>query len=287
MQVRLAVVLLLALFAAGSPARAQVKVLKGIIKDIHSDERIPFASVHFLKAGSGKLADSSGAFIFRFDNWQPDTLEITYVGYQDYRFVIDPAQIKSDTINLFVNMERGKYAAEVIVKRKIDRGLLMWRRIVKRKPFNDRYRFNNFSYELYNKLELDLKNLNKERLGEVRLLRPFKFILENVDTTEGAPYLPVFLTESISNYYYQKSPLKRREVFTASKTLGVNNESVSKLLGGMDQNVNFYSNFIPVFDKQFVSPISDNGDNYYNYKLTDTQYIGGRRYIHFVFTPRR
>ena len=287
MQVRLAVVLFVALFAAGLPAGAQVKVLKGIIKDIHSDERIPFASVHFLKAGSGKLADSSGAFLFRFDKWQQDTLEITYVGYQDYKFVIDPAQIKGDTINLTVNMERGKYAAEVIVKRKIDRGLLMWRRIVKRKPFNDRYRFNNFSYELYNKLELDLKNLNKERLGEVKLLRPFKFLLENVDTTEGAPYLPVFLTESISNYYYQKSPLKRREVFTASKTMGVNNESVSKLLGGMDQNVNFYSNFIPVFDKQFVSPISDNGDNYYNYKLTDTQYIGGRRYIHFVFTPRR
>jgi hypothetical protein len=49
--------------------------------------------------------------------------------------------------------------------------------------------------------------------------------------------------------------LKRREVFKGSKTLGVNNESVSKLLGGMEQNVNFYSNFIPVFDKLFVSPI--------------------------------
>lgn len=287
MQLRLAVVLSLALFAAGSPAMAQVKVLKGYIKDIHSDERIPFASIRFITAGNGRLADSSGAFTFRFEKWPQDTLEITYVGYQDYKFFIDPNKLTSDTLNLVVNMERGKYAAEVVVKRKIDRGLLMWRRIVRRKPFNDRYRFSNFSYELYNKLELDLKNINKDRLEDVKLLRPFKFILNNVDTTEGAPYLPVYLTESISDYYYQKSPLKRREVFKGSKTMGVNNESVSKLLGGMDQNVNFYSNFIPVFDKLFVSPISDNGDNYYNYKLTDTQYIGGRRYIHFVFTPRR
>lgn len=279
--------MLLALFIAARPAQAQVRILKGIIKDIHSDERIPFASIRFLKSGSGRLADSSGAFSFRFDRWPQDTLEITYVGYQDYKILIDPSRITGDTLNLIVNMERGKYAAEVVVKRKIDRGLLMWRRIVRRKPFNDRYRFSNFSYELYNKLELDLKNLNKEKLAEVKLLRPFKFILNNVDTTEGAPYLPVYLTESISDYYYQKSPLKRREVFKASKTMGVNNESVSKLLGGMDQNVNFYANFIPVFDKLFVSPISDNGDAYYNYKLTDTQYIGGRRYIHFVFTPRR
>lgn len=285
MQVRLAVVLTLAMFAAVPPAISQVKVLKGIVKDVHSDERIPFASLKFLKAGTGKLADSAGAFIFRFDKWPQDTLSVTYVGYQDFNIPL--AAHKGDTLTVMVNMERGKYAAEVVVKRKIDRGLLMWKRIVRRKPYNDRYRFANFSYELYNKLELDLKNLNKERLGEMKLLRPFKFILNNVDTTEDAPFLPVYLTESISDYYYQKSPLKRREVFRGSKTMGVDNESVSKLLGGMDQNVNFYANFIPVFDKLFVSPISDNGDAYYNYKVTDTQYVGGRRLIHFIFTPRR
>ncbi|HEY0678560.1 MAG TPA: DUF5686 family protein [Chitinophagaceae bacterium] len=286
-QVRLAVALTLAIFAFVSSGLSQTRILKGIIKDIHSDERIPFASMKFIKGGTGKLADSSGAFIFRFDKWPTDTLEVTYVGYQDYKIALDPALIKGDTLYVSVNMERGKYATEVIVKRKIDRGLLMWKRIVRKKPRNDRYRFANFSYELYNKLELDLKNLNKDRLGEMKLLRPFKFILNNVDTTEGAPYLPVFLTESISHYYYQKSPLKRREVFGGSNTKGVDNESVSKLLGGMDQNVNFYSNFIPVFDKLFVSPISDNGDAYYNYKVTDTQYVGGRRLIHFIFTPRR
>ena len=266
---------------------AQSKILKGIIKDQHSDERIPFASINFKKSGAGKLADSSGAFIFRFERFPSDTLEITYVGYRDYKVFINPELAKHDTINLVISMERGKYAAEVIVKRKIDRGLLMWKRIVKHKPENDRYRFNNFSYELYNKLELDLKNVNKEKLGEMKLLRPFKFLLDNVDTTEGISFLPVYLTEAISDYYYQKSPVKRREVFKGSKTMGVNNESVSKLLGGMEQNVNFYSNFIPVFDKLFVSPISDNGDAYYNYKVTDTQYVGGRRIIHFFFTPRR
>ena len=60
-----------------------------------------------------------------------------------------------------------------------------------------------------------------------------------------------------------------------------------KLLGGMDQNVNVYNNFIPVFDKQFVSPISDNGDNYYNYRVVDTQFIGKNRFYHLVFTPKR
>ena len=69
--------------------------------------------------------------------------------------------------------------------------------------------------------------------------------------------------------------------------MGVNNESVAKFLGGMDQNVNFYSNFIPVFDKEFVSPISDNGDAYYRYKVLDSQFVDGRRLIHLQFTPKR
>jgi hypothetical protein len=269
---------------------AQQKILRGVIKDVHSEEKIPFASVKLLKSGSGGLSDSSGSFTFRYDEWPTDTIEVTYVGYQDYRLVIDSAVLareRNGIIDITIFLERGKYATEVVVKRKIDRGLLMWRRIVRKKPFNDRYRFANFSYELYNKLELDLKNVNKDRLKEIRLMRPFKFIFDNIDTSEGAPILPVYLTESLSDYFFQKNPVRRREIIKASKTIGVNNESVSKLLGGMDQNINFYSNFIPVFDKQFISPISDNGDSYYKYKVADSQFVGGRRLIHLIFTPKR
>jgi len=42
-----------------------------------------------------------------------------------------------------------------------------------------------------------------------------------------------------------------------------------------------------VFDKKFVSPISDNGDDYYRYKVVDTQYVNSRRLFHLIFTPKR
>ncbi|MFN2438137.1 MAG: DUF5686 family protein [Chitinophagaceae bacterium] len=266
-----------------SPAQ---KIIKGTVKDQHSGEPVPFASVYFIKASNGKLADSAGHFSFQFTNWPQDTLVVTNVGFKDYKIFVDAGNIQGDTLNLLIQMEPGKFNTGVVVKAKTNRGLLMWRRIVKNKPLNDRYRFANFSYELYNKLELDFKNVNKEKLGQMKLIKPFSFILENIDTT-GVPYLPVYLTESISNYYYQKSPLRRREVFQATKTLGIENESVSKFLGGMDQVINIYSNFIHVFDKLFVSPINDNGDAYYNYKVADTQFVAGKRMIHFLFTPRR
>jgi hypothetical protein len=270
---------------------SQSKIFRGTIRDAHSDERIPFASMQFKRSSSGRLSDSSGSFIFRFQDWPVDTLIVTYVGYQDFLLVLDSSfysKVKQDVIDMNILLERGKYTSEVVVKRKVDRGLLMWRRIVRRKPYNDRYRFNNFSYELYNKLEIDVKNIKKEKWSKLPVIKQFNFVLNNIDTTEeGTPFLPVYLTEAISNYYYQKSPRRRREVFRGSKTIGVSNESAIQFLGGMDANINFYSNFIPVFDKQYVSPLSDNGDFYYRYRVLDSQFVNGRRLIHMMFTPKR
>ena len=275
-----------------SPALfSQNKVLTGYIKDAQSDERIPFASIQFAKSGIGKLSGADGSFVFNLAEWpEGDTLQVSYVGYDTYSVFIGNETLTraaGDTLRLVIGMDRGIYSDAVIVKRKVDWGLILWRKIVRKKPENDRYRFNNYSYELYNKLELDINKLNFDKLKDWGILKPFKFIIEeNLDTTEGKPFLPVYLTETISDYYTQKSPFKTREIIKGSKTMGLENESVSRLLGGTDQNVNVYSNFIPVFDKQFVSPLSDNGDAYYRYRIADTQYVDSRRMIHLIFTPK-
>ena len=68
-------------------------------------------------------------------------------------------------------MERGTFNEGVKVKTKVNKGLLLWRKIVQNKPRNDRYRFDNFSYELYNKLELDVKNFNFEKIAKFKPLQ--------------------------------------------------------------------------------------------------------------------
>lgn len=272
----------------GILSSAQTKVISGIIKDSHSDEPIPFASVVLKKSGFGKLSDSAGGFTFYLsETLITDSLLVTYVGYRPLTLPIP--QLQGDSIFLLINLERGGDGKEVVVKSKFSRGWILWRKVVKQKPFNDRYRFDNFGYELYNKLEVDLNKLNKEKFKNIRPLRPFGFIIDQTidSTSEEKPFLPVFLTETISDYYFQKDPLKRREEIKASRTSGLKNESVQKLLGGMDQNINVYNNYIPIFDKRFISPISDNGDAFYGYRLIDTQYVGGKRFFHLVFTPKR
>jgi hypothetical protein len=84
------------------------------------------------KSGYGKLSDSAGGFTFRFEQWPRDTLEISYVGYQTYSLPIDDSLLKraaGDTIFVYINLLRGKYINEVVVSRKVDFGLLLWRKI--------------------------------------------------------------------------------------------------------------------------------------------------------------
>ncbi|MEI9811026.1 MAG: DUF5686 family protein [Bacteroidota bacterium] len=264
---------------------AQQKMISGVVKDSHSEEGVAFASVKFRNTTTGRLTDSSGSFFFSLKEWPSDTLEITCVGYQPYFLVIDKSR---DSATILINMERGTFNEGVKVKVKVNKGLLLWRKIVQHKPANNPYRFDNFSYELYNKLELDIKNINFHRLAKFKPFRPAgELIKQNIDSSETGKYLPTYLTEAISDYYFQKKPLKRREVIKAANTNGIKNESMIKFLGGMDQVVNVYNNFIPIFDKQFVSPASDNGDLYYNYTVIDTQTMGSSRFYHLVFTPRR
>src|SRR6185503_5519981 len=87
-------------------ANAQRKTITGIVQDANSEEPIPFASISFRNTTIGKLSDSSGHFSFNLDKWPSDTLEITNVGYQPYRYIID---LKKDVLEISINLERGTY----------------------------------------------------------------------------------------------------------------------------------------------------------------------------------
>ncbi len=267
-------------------AIAQIKRITGTVKDRQSDEPIPFASVLLRKSGEGVLTDSSGKFLLLPERWSAnDTLQILSVGYKPVLVVLP---IKLDSFSISIKMEVLPPAVEAIVKSKYSRALWFWKKIISKKPINDRTRWDNYAYEVYNKLELDLDNINKQKLGQNKLLKPLNFVLAFVDSTsEDKPFLPVYLTETLSDYFYQKDPRKAYEILKAAKVDGIDNESMVKQLGGMYQNVNVYNNFIPVFDKLFISPFNDNADKYYHFKLLDTQYLSRKRLVHLRFTPKQ
>jgi hypothetical protein len=267
------------------PISAQYKI-SGIVKDAHTQEVIPFATLQFVGTNTGMVTDADGAYVFDLAAIPADSLLVRVMGYQRTVLFVN-RNLKEQTINFEIS--RGDVSLKQYeVKANVNFALILLRHIIRRKPENNYDRLSSYKYEIYNKLELDIKNLNTVKLSRNRFTKPFSFILKNIDsTTEKQPFLPVFLTESISDYYFQRNPKKTKEVIKASRTSGLDNESVTKFLGGMYQNINVYDNYIPVFDKSFVSPISSSGTVFYNYRITDTQYVNNHRFIKMNFEPRR
>ena len=265
------------------PLLPKAQIVNGVVLDGHTREPIAFASVYFSKAGNGMLTDSLGRFAVTLSTDSTDSLIVSYVGYETGRL---PVLSIPAGKTLLVEMERGIKTGEVVIRAKVNKGLFLWKKIMSKKKMYNRYNFSNFAYESYNKLEVDLKNFNAEKAKKNFLLKPFSFVFDNIDSTsENEPFLPAYLVETLSDYAYQRSPKRFRETIKATQTKGFKNESITRLLGVMDQNVNVYSNFVNIMDKDFISPFNDNADVYYNFNVADTQIVTGSKIFLFTFRP--
>lgn len=258
----------------------------GKVTDGATGEGIPFATVFFPGTGAGTAADLDGNFVLKFENLPSDTLRIEAVGYKGVRKLLNKSK---KAYNYIIEMDRAVMALdEVTVRAGEDPAVLLMRKIIERKPYNDPDKVENYSYEAYNRLEADLQRLTKDQFEKIPLLKSYSFIYNNLDTvSESKPYLPLYLTETLSDYYFRRKPKKTREIIKASMVKGVNNENVSKFLGTFHQNLNVYKSYVPVFDKKFVSPISDEGLLFYKYRIKDTQVAYGHNIILVQYTPKR
>ncbi|MEC5142412.1 Carboxypeptidase-like protein [Chitinophaga sp. 180180018-2] len=257
--------------------------ITGKVVNKFTEEPLPFATVYWKAADFGVMTDSAGSFTIKKSFRPADTLVVRYVGYVPKHIPLQHAMAADLVIPLEATVNIG-----VEVKAKLDRGLVWWRQIVAHKQANEPGHYESYYADLYNKLEIDIANINRKRFEHSRILKPYSFITRQMDTTsEQTPFLPVFLSESVSDYYIAGAPPKVREEIRALNTSGIKNESVMEYLGGINQKVNTYNNYMYIFGREFVSPVSSTGDRYYNYKGLDTITRNGQEYYHLAFTPKR
>jgi hypothetical protein len=134
---------------------------------------------------------------------------------------------------------------------------ILLRKIIARKKYHNKDRLDYYEYEVYNKAQFDINNFD-EKFKERKIFKTFDFIFDNVDTSDvnGKVYLPVFITESVSDYTFRKNPKTTKENIRATKISGIEDQSISQFMGDMYQNINVYDNFVSVFGKGFHKPRS-------------------------------
>ena len=276
--------LLLFLLLSGSISNAQETRITGKVTDVLTNEPIPFAGVVFKGTTSGVNTDMDGKFVL-ISTSPSDSIICTTIGYTAVKMRVKKGQ--TQVINIV--LKASKYELqEVVINAGENPANIIVRNIIKHKDDNDPNKLETYQYEVYNKLEFDLTNIT-EKFKNRKLLKPFKFIWDDIDSVEtnSKPFLPFFISESMSDVYYKNNPQNKKEIIKASKVSGLENASVTQFLGDMYQRVNIYSNFIELFGKGFISPISDLGLVYYHYYLLDSAYLGNQWCYKLKFKPRR
>ncbi|MEX0968384.1 MAG: DUF5686 family protein [Bacteroidia bacterium] len=130
-------------------------------------------------------------------------------------------------------------------------------------------------------------------LQKESLLKPFSKILQRLskakqDTSER--FIPVFNFKNHSSYYYRKDPrLKKEEVHSYYvEDHGIfNKEFLGQVTGKTFMDFNFYNDYLDMFDRLFLSPLSEKALKHYNYAFIETVREKGRSYYVIYFTPKR
>jgi hypothetical protein len=274
----------LLMFFAYFTTFGQQTVVFGRITEKSTGLPLELAKIRYINSKIAGIPDSLGNF--RIETYYAtDSIRISAPEMKTVTFAI-----KKD-VSQEINVQMVDFVQEmdVVVIRPSDEPLstIIHKRMVANKRINNREKLDAYSYEIYNRLQLDLNNIG-DKFGKNKLIKSLDVVMQYLDSTEdGVTFLPAMLTESISQYDYQKNPKKKREVVSASRIAGVDNAQFGQFLGEMYLDINMYDNYIPFFGKSFISPASSQARNFYKFVLVDSMVIDNRFCYQLSFKPKR
>jgi len=258
--------------------------IMGIVRDAQTGDTLPFVSVYFKNTQIGTTSGFDGRFAIE-SRKATDTIVASYIGFTTSYIPIQRNRFQ--TLDIRLQPERYELSG-VIIRPGENPAEVLLRKIIDNKPQNDPDKVEAFHCQAYTKMQFDVNNLS-DKFTNRRILEPFKFVFDQIDTSvvNGKVYLPVMISEAFSDLYFRKTPQERKEIIKASQISGVENPTMSQFVGNMAQDIKVYDNFISIFQKNFVSPISNIGLLYYKYYLIDSTFIDNNWCYNVMFKPRR
>lgn len=276
----------LLLFILPAVALGQTAV-KGKVTDAHSGDPIPFANIIFKGTTHGTTTDFDGNFNVRTTS-SADSLVVSYMGYSTRTKKIQPGV--SQTVN-FQLEEVATSLQEVVFEAGENPAFVILRNVVRNKSENDKRKLTAYECDTYTKVEVDVDNMS-DKFRQRKIVKKITQVLDSVEQIageDGKPILPIFISESVSKFYYRTDPQLRFENIVKSKINGIGIQDgtlVTQFVGSSFQEYNFYQNWLNIVTKEFVSPLADGWRLYYNYDLTDSLYVGNHFCYRLDFSPK-
>ncbi|MDI9876168.1 DUF5686 and carboxypeptidase-like regulatory domain-containing protein [Flectobacillus rivi] len=270
-------------------------IIKGKISENKTNEAIPFVNVTILGTSQGVQSDVNGNFTITVKEYGSGKVQFSSVGYKN-----EVKSFKKDitqTISIRLTSTT-QNLSEVVVKGKKDKyrnkdnpAVALIRKVIDHKDDNRKEGLDYYQYEKYEKLQLDLSNID-DAYKNKKIFKNFQFIFDNLDTAKltGKVSLPLYLKETVSDVYFRKSPREEKSYIKGEKKVGLeqflDNNGMGAYLNRMYEDVNIYDNNISLLSQQFISPISPLSPTFYRFVILDTLQHDGVKCINLGFSPR-
>lgn len=279
-------ILLLAFLAVVlcNSAIAQVTRIRGTVVDAETGEAMPFVNVVLKNTSIGTITGVDGEFFIE-TRTKTDSLIVSYLGYVRYSRAVQNGSYQEVAVKL---QPENVQLDEIVVHPGENPAFRILRNINNNRKRNNPVRQEKYKYEVYNKMEVDINNVTED-YKQKKVFKQFQFIFDYIDTSAitGKTFLPVFISETVSDYSFQKSPKHEKEVIKANRISGMEDDLVSEFTGKMYLDFNLYDNFVPILGHDMVSPIANVGQLYYKYYLIDSAYRDGHWCYQISFKPKR
>lgn len=263
---------------------AQQTKVRGTVWDAVNSQPLPFVKVQFQNSKIGTLTDTLGRFFIE-TYYATDSLVFSAVGYNTYSFKVVKDQEQEITVRMSNRMNEME-EVKIIPPDEFP-STTLHKRVIANKYINNREKLLSYEYELYNKIQLDVNNIG-DKFTDRDIVKRLDLVMDYLDSNDhGKSYLPVILSESISRFYFKNNPKKRKEIVSATRITGIDNLQMNQFLGDMYLDINIYDNTITLFNKSFVSPVSNFARSYYRFYLEDSTFLDNQWCYKLTFVPKR
>jgi hypothetical protein len=267
---------------------AQETIIKGRVTDAETAEPLPFANLYFQGTSIGTHTDFEGFYTLKTSN-PKDSLTVSFFGYTKKSKPVQKGITQTIDFQLTIDVQS---LEEIVITGTENPAFAIMRKVIKNKDKNDKRKLLSYEYESFNKIEISVDNIS-EKFREKKVMKHITALFDSLEAQageDGKLVLPVFVSEALSNYYRRTNPEKTKEVIMATRISGVgisDGSLSSQLIGSSFQEYNFYKNWLNILEKDFVSPIADSWNGFYEYTLDDSMFVGDKWCYKIDFKPKR
>ena len=263
-------------------------IVQGKVTDAQTFEPIVFANIIFKGTTIGAKTEFNGNYSLE-GKTNSDSIIISFIGYDSKTI-----RIERDTIQVLdIQLHPALYSLnEVKVTPGENPAHVLLRKVWKNKETNDIEQLSSYHYENYSRTTMFLRKFAHKQ-DSTRKLSLFskEFDEYAINTGEkNIPAIPVYITETLSDNYYQKSTKQEYINIKAinSNGLAFENTDIVTQLVSKQENFYFPDNTISIIDKSFISPLSRFGLLYYKYYLVDSIILDNKYFCYEInFKPKR